>query len=183
MKKYIRDYTFLFLIAGSIILLDQWTKHLVRSNLDYTEMWSPWPWLMPYLRIVNWQNTGAAFGILPQLSIVFTILPIIIAGAIIYYFPKVPRSDWPIQVALGLQLGGALGNLIDRLTRGYVTDFVSMGNFAVYNVADASITIGTVILITYMWFKERNKPPNEIKQTPEEEASPGERIPNPGQEE
>ena len=67
-KHYLRDYTILFLIAASVILLDQVTKYLVRSNLAPAEMWAPWHWLLPYARVVNWQNTGAAFGILQQLA-------------------------------------------------------------------------------------------------------------------
>ena len=59
---------------------------------------------------------------------------------ILIFFPQIPRSDWPMRVALSMQLGGAAGNLIDRLSRGEVTDFVSVGNFAVFNVADASIS-------------------------------------------
>jgi signal peptidase II len=60
---------------------------------------------------------------------------------------------------MGLQLGGALGNLIDRLTQGYVTDFISVGTFPVFNVADASISIGVAILILGMWIKERRPAP------------------------
>jgi signal peptidase II len=159
LKKYIKDYVFLFSIAGFVVLLDQLTKYLVRTNLAFSEAWSPWTWLMPYARIVNWQNTGAAFGILQQFGGVFTILAIIVSLGIIYYFPQVPRSDWLIRLALSLQLGGALGNFIDRVTRGYVTDFVSIGNFAVWNIADACISIGTVLLILGIWLNERKKEP------------------------
>jgi signal peptidase II len=58
---------------------------------------------------------------------------------------------------MGLQLGGALGNLIDRLTIGYVVDFISIGNFPVFNVADASISTGVAVLILGVWFKERSE--------------------------
>jgi len=64
LKKYLRDYLFLFSIAGVIILLDQVTKTLVHNNLQFSEIWSPWEWLEPYVRIVNWKNSGAAFGML-----------------------------------------------------------------------------------------------------------------------
>ena len=157
MNNRIRNYTILFLIAASVILLDQVTKHLVRSNLDISEMWAPWPWLLPYARIVNWHNTGAAFGILQQFGEVFKILPLVVSGAIIYYNSQVPSTEWPLRLALGLMLGGALGNVIDRYARGYVTDFISVGNFAVFNVADSSVTIGVAILIIYMWYQERRR--------------------------
>ena len=171
MKKYLIDYTFLFSIAGLIVLLDQLTKYLVRSNLAFSDMWSPWPWLMPYARIVHWHNTGAAFGIFQQFSIVFTILAIVVSIAIIYYFPQVPRSDWLIRLALAMQLGGALGNLVDRLARGHVTDFISVGNFAVFNIADASIFIGTCILIFAVWLKERQTRAPEQDSITEHQAS------------
>ena len=172
MKNYIRDYTILFLIAASVILLDQVTKYLVRSNLDLSEMWAPWPWLLPYARIVNWHNTGAAFGILQQFGDVFKILPLIVSAAIIYYNSQVPSTEWPLRLALGLMLGGALGNLIDRYARGYVTDFISVGNFAVFNVADSSVTIGVAILIIYMWFQERKRSSADIDPTLSSDIDP-----------
>lgn len=151
----VQAYTYLLLVSGLVIVLDQWTKALVRANLDFQDIWSPWPWLTPYARIVHWKNTGAAFGMLPGFGDVFTILAVIVAIAILYYFPQVPRQDWPLRLAMGLQLGGAVGNLIDRLTIGWVTDFVSVGSFPVFNVADASISTGVVILILGVWWKDR----------------------------
>lgn len=157
MKKTLQSYAFLLLFSGTIIALDQWTKSIVRANLDFQEIWAPWDWLIPYARIVNWHNFGAAFGMLPALKDVFAVLSILVSLAILYYFPQVPRNDWTLRVALGLQLGGAVGNLIDRLTQGYVTDFVSLGTFPVFNVADASISIGVAVLILGMWIKERQQ--------------------------
>lgn len=157
MKKYLWDYAFLLVLAGLVIALDQSTKYLVRANLGYGEMWSPWPWLMPYARIVHWQNTGAVFGIFQGFGNIFSVLAIIVSAAILYFFPQVPRRDWPLRLAMSLQLGGAVGNLIDRLTLGSVTDFISIGTFAVFNVADASISTGVVVLILGMWIRERGQ--------------------------
>ncbi len=155
MKKYIRDYALLFAMAGIVIGLDQWTKALVRTNLAFGGMWAPWDWLLPYARIVHWNNSGAAFGILQGRSLLFTVLAFIVTGVIIYYFPRVSTRDWTLRLAMGLQLGGALGNLIDRLTMGgQVTDFISVGSFAVFNIADASITVGVAILLIGVWIKE-----------------------------
>ncbi len=157
MKKYFRDYLFLFSISGFVILLDQWSKHLVRTQLEFTAQWAPWPWMLPYFRIVHWNNTGAAFGLFQGMNVVFMILAVIVSAGIIYYFPRIPRKDWLMRTALALQLGGAVGNLIDRFRFGTVTDFISMGNFAVYNVADASITIGVVLLAIDLLIKERQE--------------------------
>jgi signal peptidase II len=157
LKKYIRDYVYLIGIAAIIVGFDQWTKTLVRTQIPFGSSWSPWPWLEPYARIVHWQNTGAAFGMLQGFGLVFTVLAFIVSIAILYYFPRVPRSEWAIRFAMTLQLAGAVGNLIDRLTQGTVTDFVSLGTFAVFNVADASISIGTAILVLAVWISERKQ--------------------------
>jgi signal peptidase II len=156
LKRHLRDYSFLFLVTSIFLIIDQWSKYLVRSNIPPSEVWAPWTWLLPYARIVHWQNTGAAFGMFQGMSLVFTILAIIVSAAIIYYFPQVPREDWLIRLALGMQLAGALGNLIDRIKfGGAVTDFISVGNFAVFNVADACISVGVVLLIIGMWQHDR----------------------------
>ncbi|MBE9474847.1 MAG: signal peptidase II [Chloroflexi bacterium] len=155
--KYLRDYLTLFAIGGAIIILDQITKTLVRMNLALGETWSPWEWLEPFARIVNWKNTGAAFGMLPSLGDFITILAIVVAIAIVYYFPRVPREDWTMRLAMGLEFGGAVGNLFDRLTIGWVTDFVSIWRFPVFNVADLSITLGVIVLLLGIWSQERQK--------------------------
>jgi signal peptidase II len=157
LKKYIWDYVILLVIASIIVVLDQWTKYLVRTMIPFGGSWSPWSSLEPYARIVHWQNTGAAFGIFQGFGLVFTVLAFIVAIAILYYFPRVPHSEWLIRLAMIMQLGGAVGNLIDRLTQGTVTDFISLGTFAVFNVADASISVGTAILILAVWISERKQ--------------------------
>ena len=157
MKKYVWDYVILVGVAALIVALDQWTKYLVRTRIPFGESWSPWQWLEPYVRIVHWQNTGAAFGMFQGFGIVFTILAIIVAIAILYYYPHVPSTEWALRVAMVMMLGGAIGNLVDRLTIGTVTDFISVGTFAVFNVADSSISVGTAILIVAVWLSERKE--------------------------
>lgn len=155
--KYLRDYITLLAIAGAIVILDQTTKSIVRANLALGEFWVPWDWLAPYVRIVNWKNTGAAFGMLQGLGDIFAILAVVVAVGILYYFPQVPSNDWPIRVAMGLEFGGAAGNLIDRLTIGWVTDFISIWRFPVFNVADFCITFGVIVLILGTWIKEKDR--------------------------
>jgi signal peptidase II len=157
LKKILRDYGLLFLVSTTIVVLDQWSKYWVRSQLEYGEAWAPWDWLLPYARLIHAQNTGAAFGMLQGMNAVFTVLAIVVSCVIIYYFPRVPREDWLLRLALALQLGGAVGNLVDRVTEGYVTDFISVGQFPVLNIADASISIGVALLILAMWLKERGQ--------------------------
>ena len=158
MKKFFETYGLMVMIVGTLVALDQWTKWLVRANIPLGGSWLPesLDWLSPFARIVNWYNTGAAFGMFQGGSMVFTVLAFIVIGAIIYYFPQVEKSDWTLRIAMSMQLAGALGNLIDRLTQeGRVTDFISVGNFPVFNVADSSITVGTIILLIGILLQER----------------------------
>ena len=159
MNQKIKDYLVLFGVAGAIIALDQWTKWLVRENIEFGAQWLPeWlMWLSPYARIVHWYNSGAAFGMFQNGNLVFTTLAILVVIAIIYYFPQVEAEDWTLKVAMGLQLAGAAGNLIDRLLMGKVTDFISVGSFPVFNVADSSITVGVIVLLLGVWIKERQE--------------------------
>ena len=158
MKKFIKNYSLLFIVAIIVISLDQYTKYLVRQNLElWTGTWVPWDWMLPYARIMHIPNTGVAFGMFQGLGGLFKFVPIIVAVIIIYYFPRVPQSDWPLRLAMSLQVSGAIGNWIDRLTVGYVTDFISIGNFAVFNIADSSITIGVVVLIIGVWITENQE--------------------------
>jgi len=168
LKKILREYGFLGLVSITIIVLDQWTKLWVRSQLEYGEAWAPWDWLLPYMRVIHAQNTGAAFGMLQGLNAVFTVLAIIVSCVILYYFPRVPREDWLLRLALALQFGGAVGNLIDRITEGYVTDFISVGMFPVFNIADASISVGVALLILAMWLKEREQKSQDTSPNPEQ---------------
>jgi signal peptidase II len=157
LKRYLKDYSFLVLIAGLIIAADQLSKAWIRTNLAVGETYAPLNWMEPYARIVHWYNTGVAFGMFQGQNVVFIILSSIVSLAIIYYFHKVSWKDWPIKLALSLQVGGAVGNNIDRITVGHVTDFISVGNFPVWNIADASITIGVVFLLLGVWLQERNE--------------------------
>lgn len=159
MDRRWRDYALLLGLAGIIVAFDQWTKYLVRTNVPFQSMWMPsWlAWLLPYVRIVNWSNSGAAFGTFQQGNTVFTILAIIVIAAILYYYPRVERNDWTLRLAMALQLGGAAGNLVDRLFFHRVTDFIAVGAFPVFNIADASISIGVVVLLLGVWLKERSE--------------------------
>jgi signal peptidase II len=158
MKRFSEKYTYMFVIAGLIIALDQWTKGLVRDNLVLGGTWLPetLAWLSPYARIVHWYNTGAAFGLFQSGSMIFMVLAFIVICAIVYYFPQVEKGDWSLRLAMSMQLAGASGNLIDRLLYdGKVTDFISVGTFPVFNVADASISVGTVVLLLGVYLQER----------------------------
>lgn len=160
MNRRLQNYLLLFGLAGAVVALDQWTKWLVRTHIPFQSSWLPegWDWLAPYARIVHWNNSGAAFGMFQNASLIFTVLAFLVIGAILYFYPRVEQEDWPLRVAMGLQMGGALGNLIDRLTRGgSVTDLISVGRFPVFNIADSGISVGVVVLILGVWWKENQE--------------------------
>ena len=150
----LRSYGILGSLAGAILVADQVTKWLVRTRLALGETWMPWPALSPFARVVHWTNTGAAFGLFQNGGMVFTVLAILVSVAIIYYYRNTERAGWLVRLALAMQLGGALGNLIDRLTQGTVTDFISLGTFPVFNLADASISLGVALLLIDMLFEK-----------------------------
>jgi signal peptidase II len=155
MLKRVLNHALVYLLAAVVVLADQYSKHLVRTRLPLNMSWSPWPWLAPYVRILHIQNTGAAFGIFKEAGLFFTAVAVVVTLVIIVYTQRLPPGHWWMRIALGMQLGGALGNLVDRLTFGTVTDFISVGNFAIFNIADASISLGVALLALMMWFEAR----------------------------
>ena len=155
MKKFLKSIRWLVLIAMLIVIVDQLTKFFIRKYMVYGETWAPWDWMMPYARLLYIHNTGAAFGLFKNGNPIFMALAVIVSGVIIYYYPQIPKEEKVIRFALSLQLAGAVGNLIDRIFFGRVTDFISVGNFAIFNVADSSITVGVIILLIAVWWQDR----------------------------
>ncbi|NOH04270.1 MAG: signal peptidase II [Chloroflexi bacterium] len=157
----------LLLVAGALVALDQWTKWLVIQNIPLNTDWLPesLEWLAPYARLRHIQNSGVSFGMFQDGNTVLTIFIFLVVAAILYYVSTMKSENVWMWVAGGLYLGGAVGNLIDRLTIGKVTDFVSVGNFYIFNVADASINISVAMLLVLFWLAERkasrdSEPPN-----------------------
>lgn len=171
MKKFFKQYGPLLLIVPVILVLDQVTKAIVRANIPYGSVWMPLDWLRPFLKFVYIHNTGAAFGLFQNGGLVFGIMAVLVSGFIIYYYPQIPQEEKLMRVALALQMAGALGNLIDRIRFGQVTDFVSVGNFPVFNVADSCITIGVGLLILAMWLLERKEKREQAAAEPVDEQA------------
>jgi signal peptidase II len=154
------SYWLLFGIAAIVILLDQVTKAMVLKNLPSGTAWMPLDWLAPYARFVNWFNSGVAFGLFRGGGMLFAVLAMVVAGGIIYYYPRIPHEDKLMQVAFGLMLGGAVGNVIDRLRfGGNVIDFISVGSFPVFNIADSAVTIGVGLMLLATLLENRKKSP------------------------
>jgi signal peptidase II len=139
-------------LAIGVVVVDQLAKSWIVGNLDIGESIDL---LGDWLRIVHWRNSGILFGMLPQSAGAFAIVSLVVVGVIVYYHAKAGRG-LVVTIALGLLLGGAIGNLVDRLNHGSVVDFVDMGigswRFYTYNVADAAISTAIVLLIAMAVF-------------------------------
>lgn len=159
----------LLLVAAAVIVVDHISKLYVESWLPLNRSWAPFPELAHLFRITHVTNTGAAFGLFPGGSLFFTVIATVVAIFILYYNYQLPAGQRPLRIALGLQLGGALGNLIDRLRLGHVTDFLDFGPWPVFNLADTSIVAGVVILAILMLQEQR-----ELREHREPEGNEGE---------
>jgi signal peptidase II len=138
-------------LAVLVVLADQTTKRLAEQRLEQTGVRSiPVPFVGDYLRLTYVENRGAAFGLLQNQTVFFVLVGVIVVGVIAASYRYLPRSGFRLHLALGLQLGGAVGNLIDRIRQGYVVDFVDFGYqsnwWPVFNVADSAIVIGVALL-------------------------------------
>lgn len=128
----------------SIILIDQLTKYLV---LKFQPAFSS-----KYLAIHLVKNTGAGFGIFKDQAFVLAIVSLAVAITIIYLYPSFPKTNL-VQFSAALFLGGTIGNMIDRITKEYVIDFIDFSFWPAFNMADAAITMGAIGLIIYYWKK------------------------------
>lgn len=154
-----RTASFLMLIGiGLLVLaLDQLTKAWVVAGIPEGSWWSPLPgqaWRI--FRFTHTTNSGAAFGIFPNQGSFFMLVAVVVVIAILIYHRNLPAGNWLMRLSLGLQLGGAVGNLIDRVRYGYVIDFIDIGFWPIFNLADASIVIGVGLLAYSLWHEERH---------------------------
>ncbi|MCB8944852.1 MAG: signal peptidase II [Ardenticatenaceae bacterium] len=151
-----KQQMFLFVVTAVVILLDQISKYFVEISLPIYQSYAPIPEIAAFFRFTHATNTGAAFGIFPAGGQFFTIVAIIVGTVILYYNYTLPAGQMVLRLALGLQLGGALGNVIDRFRLGHVTDFLDFGPWPIFNLADTSVVAGVVIL-AWLMFKEQQQ--------------------------
>lgn len=159
----IRGFLFLAL-AVLVVLLDQTTKRIAEDRLERTGVRSvPFPVAGDFLRFTYVENRGAAFGLLQDQTAFFVLVGIVVIGVIAASYRYLPRSGFRLHLALGLQLGGAIGNLIDRVRQGYVVDFVDFGYHSnwwpVFNVADSAIVIGVALLALNAFVPDKSADP------------------------
>ena len=150
---------YLLWLSVAVIALDQITKQLVVRYLDWYDVVP----VIPNLNLVHMKNTGAAFSMLSNAPpAFFVLLGTGVSIGILWWLRRNPRGQTLLATALSLIMGGAMGNVIDRVTRGHVVDFIDFyvgsWHFAAFNVADTAISIGTAFLILDMlldWWRTR----------------------------
>ena len=143
--------------ALAVVALDQASKALaVRFLEPLGATGLPLAGGVLYLRYL--ENTGAAFGLLQGRGPLLTGLALAIVGVLVVYYRTLPRHGPRLQLSLALILGGAAGNLLDRLRLGYVVDFIDLTAWPTFNLADAAVTTGVVILAAHLLLEGRENP-------------------------
>ena len=140
---------FIFLAALLVVIFDQLTKLFVASRFSLGESV---PVIKGIFSIAYLANQGAGFGILQGQRWFFIFFALMVIGAILYLYDKIPANKY-VQLGVGLILGGAIGNLIDRIRLSYVIDFLDFRFWPAFNIADSAVSVGAVILIIYFWKK------------------------------
>ena len=155
-----------FATIALILIVDQLTKVWVVAHLPLYEPRDLWQWLAPILSFTYVKNTGVAFGLFQGLGRAFALLPALVVVAVVAFRRSLPVDDLWVHLSLGLVVGGALGNIIDRLLRGYVVDFLDVNfrplqSWPVFNVADSAVVVGVAILLLDTFLTETEEAPGD----------------------
>ena len=140
-------------IAVAALGADQLTKFLIRSSLRIGESWPE----EGFLRLTHGTNTGSAFGLFQDYTLLLTIASVVAIVFVFLFYRSEGGSTWLSWLTSGLILGGAFGNLIDRVVAGKVTDFIDVGPWPIFNIADSSIVVGITVLCASVLLR-RDKP-------------------------
>jgi signal peptidase II len=129
-------------LAALVVVADRITKHLVRTHIRPGQSVHVFSWL----HLVHDQNNGVAFGFLSGGGALVVIVTAAVAAVLLIFFLRAPGRPW-LWLSTGLLVGGAIGNLLDRLISGSVTDFIKLPHWPAFNVSDIAITIGVISLV------------------------------------
>ena len=151
-----KDWIF-YVLTIAVIICDQLTKYVVRETIPLYETYIE----VGIFSIVHGQNTGSAFGLFAGFTNYLIIASLIGLALILYFFVKQASANLFVRIAVGLIVGGAVGNLIDRVKDGFVVDFISVGWWPAFNIADSAISIGMTAMVLFMIFG--NKIDNDAK--------------------
>ena len=159
MDRSVRNWILLFVVIGAVIAVDQLTKYAVINTLEVYEAYEPIPAIGDFFRFTRSENTGAAFGFLPDSGILFLVIAVAVVLAMVYYYPRIPYDATLTRIAIGLICGGALGNALDRVQHGLVVDFIHYSIPGIIsnvsNLADHAIVFGVIVMFFDSWRRER----------------------------
>ncbi len=142
-------------ILLTALVADQVTKQLILNSLGPGMSWPD----SGFFRFTFVRNDGTAFGLFQDNGALLTVVSLGAVALIVYFYREAAMASWFTRAALGLQLGGAAGNLTDRFRHGYVVDFIDVGTWPIFNIADSSIMVGIISLIAYFTLMGgRNQP-------------------------
>ena len=145
-----RDKVLLGTVLGAFVL-DQVSKRVIASLLELGESWPS----EGFFRITYGTNSGTAFGLFPNHTTLLIVVSLVAIGFLFYFYRAHALPSLMLRFAIGLQLGGAFGNLVDRILNGKVVDFIDVGPWPIFNLADSSIVVGIFILMaTFLLTKE-----------------------------
>lgn len=137
-----------------VLAIDRLTKFLVVKYLPFEVPVAPIPALSKWFSFTYIHNTGAAFGMFRQGCTLFALVAVCVVIGLIVWYDRLPVRHLLVRIAVGLIIGGAAGNLVDRVRTCYVVDFLDFHFWPVFNVADSAVVVGVVILGIYMLFSE-----------------------------
>jgi signal peptidase II len=140
-----------YILALAVALVDQSLKYLVQK-LMYAGQSIP---LFGVLKLTYVRNTGAAFSLFTGFLQYLIAIGVVVVLMVIYFHHKLPARSNYLQAALIFILGGSLGNLVDRITRGFVIDYIDIGFWPVFNFADIMINLGVLLIIINLFSKEK----------------------------
>ena len=149
------------------LILDQLTKWQVIENLSVGESWPT----TGFLRFTHAWNTGTAFSLFQGQGVILTWVSLVAVVVLTWIYRSIDDPPWLLRIAFGLQFGGAVGNIVDRVRIGHVTDFIDVGPWPIFNIADSSIVIGIGLMIFYFWFLDGGKN-KDTEKTDETNATP-----------
>lgn len=147
-----------YVIIVLSLLLDQASKAMVQMLMYHGESI---PVVPPVFYLTYILNPGAAFGLLAHQTSFFIAVTVILATGVLLGYKKLPRERYLLRYGLGLVVGGALGNLIDRLRHGFVVDFLDFRIWPVFNLADMAIVTGACLLVWELFHSSDERPERE----------------------
>ena len=163
-----RDKILIGTVIGAFVL-DQVSKRVITSLMELGESWPS----EGFFRITYGTNSGTAFGLFPNQTTLLIVVSLVAIGFLFYFYRAHALPSLLLRFAIGLQLGGAFGNLIDRVLNGKVVDFIDVGPWPIFNLADSSIVVGIFILMAvFLLTKESTEERPVVPASIESETQP-----------